>query len=80
MATTRHQKSNCVGSQVDARVDRAPNSFSAGHTINQYWKLSASRLNATNHRVLEDNSVTIGGFHFNNPRMISAELRCCFHF
>jgi hypothetical protein len=30
--------------------------------------------------VLEDNSVTIGGFHFNDPRMFSVELRYRFHF
>ena len=37
-------------------------------------------LNVTNHRVLLDNSITIGGFHFNDPRMFSAELRYRFHF
>ncbi|MGA2350652.1 MAG: TonB-dependent receptor [Terracidiphilus sp.] len=51
----------------------------AGHAISERWKLSASILNVTNHRVLEDNSITIGGFHFNDPRMISAELRYRFH-
>jgi len=30
--------------------------------------------------VLEDNSVTIGGFHWNDPRMLSGELRYRFHF
>ena len=44
------------------------------------WKLAANVLNVTNHRVLLDNSVTIGGFHFNDPRMISAELRYRFHY
>ncbi len=53
---------------------------SAGHDLGPHWKLSASMLNVTNHRVLEDNSVTIGGFHYNDPRMISAELRYRFHF
>ena len=37
-------------------------------------------LNVTNHRVLLDNSITIGGFHFNDPRMFSAELRYRFRF
>jgi hypothetical protein len=54
--------------------------ISAGHTFGENWKLSASMLNATNHRVLLDNSVTIGGFHWNDPRLISAELRYRFHF
>jgi hypothetical protein len=53
---------------------------SAGHTFGERWKLSVSVLNVTNHRVLQDNSVTIGGFHHNDPRQISAELRYRFHF
>ncbi len=53
---------------------------SAGHSLGERFKLSASCLNVTNHRVLLDNSITIGGFHFNDPRMFSAELRYRFHF
>ena len=53
---------------------------SAGHSIGENWKLSITAINITNHRVLQDNSVTIGGFHWNDPRMISGELRCRFHF
>ena len=43
---------------------------SAGHTFRENWSLSANVLNVTNHRVLLDNSVTIGGFHYNDPRII----------
>ena len=53
---------------------------SAGHAIGEHWKVSVTAINVTNHRVLQDNSVTIGGFHWNDPRMISAELRYRFHF
>jgi len=53
---------------------------SIGHTIGENWSLSATAINVTNHRVLLDNSITIGGFHFNDPRMFSAELRYRFHF
>ena len=53
---------------------------SAGRKIGERWKVSASIINVTNHRVLEDNSVTIGGFHFNDPRLFSVELRYRFHF
>jgi outer membrane receptor protein involved in Fe transport len=53
---------------------------SAGHALGERWKVSASVLNVTNHRVLLDNSITIGGFHYNDPRMFSAELRYRFHF
>ena len=53
---------------------------SGGRDLGEHWKLSASVLNVTNHRVLLDNSITIGGFHFNDPRIFSAELRYRFHF
>ncbi|MGA3082696.1 MAG: hypothetical protein ABSD44_15200, partial [Terracidiphilus sp.] len=53
---------------------------SAGHALGERWKLSGSILNVTNHRLLEDTSLTIGGFHYNDPRMFSAELRYRFHF
>jgi hypothetical protein len=53
---------------------------SAGHAIGENWKASVSAINVTNHRVLLDNSITIGGFHYNDPRMIAAELRYRFHF
>ncbi len=53
---------------------------SGGHNIGENWKLSGSILNVTNHRVLEDTSLTIGGFHYNDPRMFQAELRYRFHF
>jgi hypothetical protein len=53
---------------------------SAGHAIGESWRISASMINVTNHRVLLDNSVTIGGFHWNDPRLISAELRYRFRF
>jgi hypothetical protein len=53
---------------------------SIGHSIGESWSLSATAINVTNHRVLLDNSITIGGFHYNDPRMISAEVRYRFHF
>ena len=53
---------------------------SAGRSIGEHLKLSGSSLNVTNHHVLQDTSITIGGFHYNDPRMFSAELRFRFHF
>lgn len=47
---------------------------SAGHSISDDLKISANVINVTNNRVLLDNSVTIGGFHYNDPRMFSAAL------
>jgi hypothetical protein len=54
--------------------------ISGGHDLTEHLSISASVLYVTNHRVLTDNSVTIGGFHWNDPRMISAQLRYRFHF
>jgi outer membrane receptor protein involved in Fe transport len=54
--------------------------ISAGAPLGERWKLAASIINVTNHRVLLDNSVTIGGFHFNDPRTVSGELRYRFNF
>jgi outer membrane cobalamin receptor len=53
---------------------------SAGKSFGEYWRLAATAVNVTNHRVLADSSLTIGGFHYNDPRQISAELRYRFHF
>ena len=51
---------------------------SAGHALGERWHISATAINATNHRVLLDNSITIGGFHFNDPRLLTGEL--CYRF
>jgi hypothetical protein len=53
---------------------------SLGKTFGERWKLSVTAINVTNHRVLLDNSITIGGFHYNDPRMLAAEVRYRFHF
>lgn len=53
---------------------------SLGRSFGENWKASISALNVTNHRVLTDNSITVGGFHFDDPRMIDAEVRYRFHF
>jgi len=48
---------------------------SVGHSLSDNLKLSATVMNVTNHRVLLDNSITIGGFHWNDPRMFAVEAR-----
>ena len=53
---------------------------SIGHSFGERWRLSATAINVTNHRVLMDNSVTVGGFHYNDPRQIAVEARYRFHF
>ena len=44
------------------------------------YRVSLSALNVANRRVLLDNSVTFGGFHYNDPRQIYAEFRWRFHY
>lgn len=41
---------------------------------------SVNALNVANRRVELDNSVTFGGFHWNNPREVYVEVRYRFHF
>jgi Carboxypeptidase regulatory-like domain/TonB dependent receptor/TonB-dependent Receptor Plug Domain len=53
---------------------------SVGHSFGENWRVSATAINVTNHRVLQDNSVTIGGFHYNDPRMFAGEVRYRFKF
>jgi outer membrane receptor protein involved in Fe transport len=42
--------------------------------------ISVTALNVANRRVLLDNSLTFGGFHWNNPREIYVSLRYRFHY
>jgi TonB dependent receptor/Carboxypeptidase regulatory-like domain/TonB-dependent Receptor Plug Domain len=44
------------------------------------YKISVTALNVANRRVLLDNSLTFGGFHFNDPRQIYVEFRYRFHY
>jgi len=44
------------------------------------YRVSVTALNVANRRVLLDNSLTFGGFHFNDPRQIYAEVRWRFHY
>jgi hypothetical protein len=42
--------------------------------------VSVNALNVANRHLLIDNSVTFGGFHWNNPREVYVELRYHFHY
>ncbi len=42
--------------------------------------VSVNALNVANRRVLLDNSLTFGGFHYNDPRQIYGEVRYRFHY
>ncbi len=53
-------------------------SVSLGKTFRKQFTIAANVTNVTNHRVLLDNSLTFGGFHYNTPREFYGELR--YHF
>jgi TonB dependent receptor/Carboxypeptidase regulatory-like domain/TonB-dependent Receptor Plug Domain len=54
--------------------------LSVGKTFTDNLSASITATNVANHRVLLDNSLTFGGFHYNDPRQISGELRYRFKF
>ncbi|HTV04637.1 MAG TPA: TonB-dependent receptor [Acidobacteriaceae bacterium] len=51
-----------------------------GKTFAEKYTISANALNVANRRVQLDNSLTFGGFHWNDPRQIYGEVRYHFHF
>ena len=51
-----------------------------GKDFGERFSASVTALNVANRRVELDNSVTFGGFHWNNPREIFVELRYRFHY
>jgi hypothetical protein len=51
-----------------------------GKSFTENITASVTATNVANRRVLLDNSLTYGGFHFNDPRQLYAELRYRFKF
>jgi len=54
--------------------------LSLGKNFAEKYSLSVSALNVANRRVELDNSLTFGGFHWNDPRQIYVEFRYRFHY
>jgi hypothetical protein len=54
--------------------------LSLGKDFGEKYSISLNSLNLANRRVELDNSVTFGGFHWNNPREIYMEFRYRFHY
>jgi outer membrane receptor protein involved in Fe transport len=54
--------------------------LSLGKEFREKYSFSVSALNVANRHVLIDNSLTFGGFHYNDPREIYAEFRYRFHY
>ncbi len=51
-----------------------------GKSFGEATTVSVNALNVANRRVLLDNSLTFGGFHYNDPREIYGELRYRFRY
>jgi hypothetical protein len=49
--------------------------LSAGKSFGQSFSASLTILNVTDRHLLVDNSLTFGGFHYNDPRQIYAQIR-----
>ena len=54
--------------------------LTVGKEFGERFSASITALNVANRRVELDNSVTFGGFHWNNPRELFVELRYRFHY
>jgi outer membrane cobalamin receptor len=54
--------------------------LTVGKSFGDRFSASLNALNVANRRVELDNSVTFGGFHWNNPRELFVELRYRFHY
>ena len=54
--------------------------LSLGKDFGERCSASLTALNVANRRVEYDNSLTFGGFHWNNPREIYLEFRYRFHY
>ena len=49
--------------------------MAAGKSFTNSLSASVTVLNLTDRHLLTDNSLTFGGFHYNNPREIIGEVR-----
>jgi Carboxypeptidase regulatory-like domain/TonB-dependent Receptor Plug Domain len=54
--------------------------LTVGKDFDERFSASVTCLNVANDRVELDNSLTFGGFHWNNPREVYAQIRYRFHY
>jgi outer membrane receptor protein involved in Fe transport len=54
--------------------------LSLGKTFAEKYTFSVNAVNVANRRVQLDNSLTFGGFHWNEPRQVYGEFRYRFHY
>jgi len=69
--------------------DQYPNAYLPGHAqidlslgkeFRERYTFAVNALNVANRHLLTDNSLTFGGFHYNDPREIYVEFRYRFHY
>jgi hypothetical protein len=69
--------------------DQYPNAYLPGHAqidlslgkeFHERYTFAVNALNVANRHLLIDNSLTFGGFHYNDPREIYVEFRYKFHY
>ena len=54
--------------------------LAVGKSFGERFSVAVNALNVNDNHLLIDNSLTFGGFHFNNPREVYAEFRYRFHY
>jgi len=54
--------------------------ISMGKAFGERYSIGVTALNVANRHLLIDNSLTFGGFHYNDPREIYGEFRWRFHY
>jgi hypothetical protein len=54
--------------------------LAVGKSFAEKYSVAVNATNVANRRVLLDNSLTFGGFHYNDPREIYGEFRIRFHY
>lgn len=70
--------SNGSGEPPSHLPGHAELNLSAGKTFGNNLSVSVTALNVTNRHLLVDNSLTFGGFHWNDPRQVYAQIDCKF--
>jgi TonB-dependent receptor-like protein/carboxypeptidase family protein len=66
--------SNGSGEPPSHLPGHAELNLSAGKTFGKQLSVSITALNVTNRHLLVDNSLTFGGFHWNDPRQVYAQI------
>ena len=87
-ATNMYYGSGFTNGNPDAQYpgDYLPSHFTVDISLGKSfgegdrYRLSVNGLNVGNRRVLLDNSLTFGGFHYDDPRQIYAQFRWRFHY